>query len=146
MDLLTAIKISASGLSAQRTRINILSSNLANSNSTRSVDGSGPYKRKMPVFQEVKANTFEEALDKSAQKLSGVKVSRVIEDQKPGQTLYDPSHPDADEKGYVQMPNVNPVTELTDIMSTSRNYEANVSAMKAAKQMISAALSIGRSN
>lgn len=144
MDLLTALKISASGLSAQRTRINVLSSNLANANSTRSADGSGPYKRKMPVFNEISATEFDKALERSEKKLSGVKVSEVIEDQTPGKRIYDPSHPDATEDGYVTMPNVNVVTELTDILSTSRNYEANISAMRAAKKMVTAALTIGR--
>lgn len=148
MDLLTALKISASGLSAQRTRLNILSSNLANANSTSSADGSGPYKRKDPIFQATELGSFEKNLDRAEKKLSKnlsvVQVSDVVEDQTPGMKVFDPSHPDADEKGYVQMSNVNVVSELNDIMSTSRSYEANVSAMKAAKEMISAALSIGR--
>jgi flagellar basal-body rod protein FlgC len=146
MDILTALKISAAGLSAQRTRLNVLSSNLANANSTRSADGSGPYKRKDPVFQEVSVSEFDKTLDKESKKISGVKVTDIVEDQRPGARLYDPSHPDADKDGYVTMPNVNVVTELTDIMSTSRSYEANITAMRAAKEMISAALSIARSS
>ncbi len=144
MDLLTALKISASGLSAQRTRLNVLSSNLANANSTRSADGSGPYKRKDPVFQEVSADSFDRTLDKVSKQLSGVEVTDVIEDNTPGQRIYDPGHPDADKEGYVTMPNVNVVTELTDIMATSRSYEANITAMRAAKDMVQAALAIGR--
>jgi flagellar basal-body rod protein FlgC len=144
MDLLTALKISASGLSAQRARLNVLSSNLANANSTESADGSGPYKRKDPIFQEIKASEFDKHLDRAGKSLSGVKVSKIVEDQSAGPKIYDPSHPNADEAGYVQMPNVNVVTELTDIMSTSRAYEANVMAMKSAKEMVSAVLQIGR--
>ncbi len=148
MDLLTALKISASGLSAQRTRLNVLSSNLANANSTSSADGSGPYKRKDPIFQEASIGSFDKSLDRAEKKLasriSGVEVPQIVEDDRPGLKVFDPSHPDADAEGYVQMPNVNVVTELTDIMATSRSFEANVSAMKAAKEMVSAALSIGR--
>ncbi len=144
MDLLTALRISASGLSAQRTRLNVLSSNLANANSTRSADGSGPYKRKDPIFQEVSAESFEKALDNESKKISGVRVTQIVTDQRPGSRVYDPSHPDADATGHVLMPNVNPVTELTDIMSTSRSYEANITAMRTAKDMIAAVLNIGK--
>lgn len=146
MDLLTALRISASGMSAQRTRLNVLSSNLANANSTRSADGSGPYKRKDPIFQEVSADTFDKTLDKASKKLSAVTVSEIVTDDRPGPRLYDPTHPDADKEGYVTMSNVNVVTELTDIMGTSRSYEANVTAIRAAKEMVASALSIGRSS
>lgn len=144
MDLLTAIKISASGLAAQRTRLNVLSSNLANANSTKNAEGTGPYKRKDPIFQEVSAEDFDKHLDRASKNLSGVKVTDVVEDDSPGARIFDPNHPDADADGYVMMPNVNPVTELTDIMTTSSSYEANVSAIRSARDMISAALSIGR--
>ncbi len=144
MDLLTALKISASGLSAQRTRLNVLSSNLANANSTRSADGPGPYQRKDPIFQEVSAATFDEALDQANKQMSGVDVTEIVTDTTPGERVFDPHHPDADQEGFVQMPNVNVVTELTDIMLTSRSYEANVTAIRAAKDMVAAALSIGR--
>jgi len=144
MDLLTAIKISASGLSAQRTRLNVLSSNLANANTTRSADGEGPYRRKDPIFQEVGADTFQSNLDRAYRKVSGVSVTEIREDMSPGEQVYDPSHPDANAEGYVTMPNVNVVTELTDIMSTSSSYEANVTAIRSAKEMINAVLAIGR--
>lgn len=144
MDLLTAIQISASGLSAQRTRLSVLSSNLANANTTQTADGSGPYKRKDPIFQEIKASEFSDQLDRASKKLSGVRVSEIREDQTPGQRVYDPSHPQADGDGYVTMPNVNVVHELTDIMSTSNTYEANAAAIKSAKEMINAVLAIGR--
>lgn len=144
MDLITALKISASGLSAQRTRINVLSSNLANANSTRNADGTGPFQRKNPIFKEIRAAEFDSALDRESKKLAGVKVDRIQTDTTPGNRIYDPTHPDADKDGYITMPNVNMVTELTDIMSTSRAYEANVSAMSAAKSMINAVLQIGK--
>lgn len=144
MDLLTALKLSASGLSAQRTRINVLSGNLANVNSTRSADGSGPYKRKDPIFVETSASEFEKNLDQQSKKLSGVKVVDIVEDNRPGARVYDPSHPDADKEGYVTMPNVNAVTELSDIMGASRSYEANITAMRAVKEMINAVLAIGK--
>lgn len=144
MDLLTALRISASGLSAQRTRLNVLSSNLANANSTKDVDGVGPYKRKDAIFREVTLDNFEKVLDREYRNISAVEIENIQEDLRPGQLIYDPAHPDANAEGYVEMPNVNVVTELTDIMATSRAYEANVTAMRASKEMVSAALSIGR--
>lgn len=144
MDILSAIRISASGLSAQRLRLNVLSSNLANANTTSAADGSGAYKRKDPIFKEVGAKDFGLELNREMSKLSGVKVARIQEDQTPGERVYDPSHPDAGDDGYVEMPNVNVVNELTDIMATSSSYEANVSAIRSAKDMINAVLSIGR--
>lgn len=145
MDFFDALKISASGLAAQRTRLNVLSSNLANANSTKSADGSGPYQRKDPIFQEIKATAFDKHLDKASKKISAVTVKDIVTDTTPGPRVFDPSHPDADAEGYVQMPNVNVVTELTDIMATSRAYEANVMAMQSAKQMVNSVLQIGRS-
>lgn len=145
MDLLTAIKVSSSGLSAQRTRLNVLSSNLANANSTQSADGSGPYQRRDPIFQEVPATDFNKALDRAHRNISGVEVSSIVKDESPGMQVYDPNHPDANEEGYVTMPNVDVVTELTDIMSTSRSYEANTTSIRSTKEMINAALAIGRS-
>jgi len=144
MDLLTAIKISASGLSAQRTRLSVLSSNLANSKTTRTADGSGPYKRKDPIFEEVRADSFSANLDRAEKRLSGVQVTQIREDSTPGEKVYDPGHPDADADGYVLMPNVNVVHELTDIMDTSTSFEANVSAIRSAKEMINSVLAIGR--
>lgn len=144
MDLLSSLKISAAGLAAQRTRLSVLSSNLANANSTRSADHAGPYRRKDPIFQEISASDFDKNLDRESKKISSVKVTSIVEDKTPGPRVYDPSHPDADKDGYVNMPNVNVVTELTDIMGTSRSYEANITAIRAAKEMINAALSIGR--
>lgn len=144
MDLLTAIKISASGLAAQRTRLNVLSSNLANANSTRTAEGEGPYQRRDPIFEAAPLGEFEKALDRESKKMSAVKVPEIRTDTRPGTRLFDPSHPDAGPDGYVEMPNVNVVTELTDIMATSRGYEANVTAMNSAKQMVNAALNIGK--
>lgn len=143
MDIFTAMRIAISGSSAQRTRLATLSSNLANANSTRRPDGQpGPYMRKDPIFQEIKATEFDKHLDRADRKVSGVQVTQIVEDQTPGARVYDPGHPDADASGYVQLPNVNVVTELTDLMATSRAYEANVMAVKAAKEMVNAALGI----
>ncbi len=144
MDFFTGLQVSASALAAQRTRMNVLASNLANANSTRSADGSGPYQRKDPLFEEVKLSEFDKTLDRASKQLSGVKVSQITTDSRPGARVFDPGHPDADSEGYVQMPNVNVVTELTDIMATTRSYEANVRAMSAVKEMANKVLEIGR--
>lgn len=144
MDLLTAIKISASGLGAQRTRLSVLSSNLANANTTRAEDGTGPFKRKDPIFREISARSFDETLDREFEKVSGVEVEYIATDNSQGELIYDPNHPDANDEGYVQMPNVNVVHELTDIMNTSGSYEANVAAIRSAKEMINAVLAMGR--
>lgn len=144
MDLLTAIKISSSGLSAQRTRLNVLSSNLANANSTRNADGSGPFLRKDPIFQEARANEFDRTLDRKYRDLSGVAVTSLVTDETPGEKVHKPGHPDADENGYVTMANVNVVKEIADIRNTSGSYEANLAAIRSAKEMINAALALGR--
>lgn len=144
MDLLTAIKISSSGLSAQRTRLSVLSSNLANANSTRNADGSGPFQRKDPIFQEIKASEFDKTLDRKFNRLSGVKVTDIVTDQTEGQKVFKPNHPDADQDGFITMANVNVVKEIADIKNTSGSYEANVAAIRSAKDMINAALALGR--
>lgn len=133
MDLFTAMDISASGMRAQRTRMNIISSNLANSETTRTPEG-GPYQRRDVVL---KANTFEDAL-------AGVEVSQVVADDSPGKRIYDPGNPDADTEGYVTMPNVNVMEEMVNMISASRGFEANTTAVKAQKDMALKALSIGR--
>lgn len=144
MDLLTAIKISASGLSAQRTRLSVLSSNLANANSTRNADGSGPFKRRDPVFQEVRGTSFDKTLEGKLRQISGVQVKDIVTDQSEGQKVFNPEHPDANADGYVEMANVNMVREIADIRNSSGSYEANVAAIRSAKEMINAALSLGR--
>ncbi|HKZ71524.1 MAG TPA: flagellar basal body rod protein FlgC [Nitrospirota bacterium] len=136
MDIEKILTISASGLEAQRLRMNIIAGNLANAQSTHSPEG-GPYRRKDVVFSEI--------LDSMSGKGSGeVQVSGVIEDQRPFQMVYDPQHPDANAEGYVQLPNVNLLEEMVNMMSASRSYEANVTAINSAKSMARKALEIGR--
>lgn len=142
MDLFTTMKISASALSAQRTRMNTISSNLANIETTRSPDG-GPYRKREAVFmtsQESFANQLDGRLRDSVQ---GVRVSHIQASDRPPRLVYDPAHPDADEDGTVEMPDINLVEETADMMSASRAYEANVNVIKAAKRMALKALEIG---
>ncbi|MCD6570280.1 MAG: flagellar basal body rod protein FlgC [Deltaproteobacteria bacterium] len=133
MDLFTAMDISASGLRTQRTRMNVISSNLANAQTTRTEEG-GPYKRRDVVLR---AKPFEEVLH-------SVDVEAVVEDSSPGKRIYDPSHPDAGEDGYVEMPNVNIMEELVNLIDATRTFEANTTAIKADKDMALKALTIGR--
>ena len=140
--------ISASGLTAQRLRMDIISGNIANVNTTRTEDGD-PYRRKMPVFQE-KNESFQGifqnkiAGESKAQNLQGVEVDEIAEDQSPFKRVYRPDHPDADENGYVEMPNINITTEMVDMIEASRAYEANVTALNTSKKMAMKALEIGR--
>jgi flagellar basal-body rod protein FlgC len=142
MDFFSSMDISASALSAERTRMNLISSNLANANSTRTAEG-GPYKRKDAVFTATPApGSFGQALGKASARR--VEVTQVREDQNPPRMQYDPSHPDADPAGYVAYPNVNVVEEMADMISATRSYEANVTAAQAAKSMALKTLELGR--
>lgn len=132
--LFSALRISASGLSAERLRMDTISSNIANANTTRGADGK-PYIRKVAVFQE--------NLD-SARGFNGVKAVAIEEDKSPLRREYDPSHPDADADGYVTMPNVNILNEMADMIASSRAYEANVDTLNAGKSMFMKALEIGK--
>ena len=149
MEMSESMAVSVSALDAQRQRLNVISSNLANAQSTHT-PGGGPYKRRDVVFQSTPvANPFQRALRKvatgpGAHALDGVKVLRVQEDSKPGQVIYDPRHPDADTKGFVKMPNVNVMEEMVNMIGASRSYEANVQAINASRAMKSKALEIGR--
>jgi flagellar basal-body rod protein FlgC len=145
MDFFSSMNVSSSALSAGRTRINLISSNLANANATRTPEG-GPYKRKDAVFAATPVeNSFNRVLDgATAQQVRKVEVSEIVEDQNPPRLQYDPSHPDANPQGYVAMPNVNVVEEMTDMISASRAYEANVTAVQAAKSMAMKTLEIGK--
>ena len=145
MDFFDAIHASSSGLSAQRLRMNLISGNLANVSTTRTREG-GPYRRKEAIFA---ARPLEESFkkilaDRQMEQLSIVMVDRVIEDSNSPVMKYDPQHPDADEKGYVAMPNINVMEEMVNMISATRGYEANVTALKAAKNMASRALEIGK--
>lgn len=135
MSLFGSLRVSASGMTAERMRMDVIAENLANANTTRGADGQ-PYRRKEVVLESVGAS-FDRVL-------SGVQVAAISDDPAPPRRVYDPGHPDADESGYVSMPNVTPVTEMVDLITASRGYEANVQAMNAAKQMFSRTLDLLR--
>jgi len=144
MDYLSSLNISGSGLTAQKLRMDVIAQNIANAGVTRTENG-GPYRRKMVVLSSIKEGSFRNELEKAAKvQAGGVKVERVIEDQSPLVPVYDPNHPDANEEGYVMMPNVNTAQEMIDMLGASRAYEANVTAFNATKAMILKALEIGR--
>mgnify|MGYP003376118109 FL=1 len=147
MSFLNSFDISASGLTAQRQRLDIAAENISNMNTTRTESG-GPYRRKMVVLEEQPVSSFRNELQsrlhgRTSQK-GGVKVTEIVEDQRDLQPVYDPDHPDADENGYVMMPNVDLVKETVDGMSATRAYEANITAFNAMKLMAQKALEIGR--
>lgn len=145
MDFIKSMNISASGLTAQRQRMDIISSNLANVESTRT-PGGGAYRRKDVVFASVPdGQNFESFLRPQLDGgLTEVKVVGIYEDPKPPRTVYDPGHPDADAKGYVSLPNINVVAEMVNMLSASRSYEANITALNATKNMALKALEIGK--
>lgn len=148
MGMFTAFDINASGLTAQQYRMDIISENVANANTTRTADGT-PYKRKVVTFAEKETQTpFSRVLMKERDNYSGkgVKVSSVSEDTATeGKMVYDPSHPDADENGYVTYPNVNVVTEMTNLIDASRAFEANATAFQASKSMAMKGLEMNQS-
>lgn len=145
MDFSSGMRISSSGLSAQRQRMNAISSNIANVNTTRTPEG-GPYRRKDVVFEAVPdAKNFGEILTAQPERsISRVVVSDVEVDRKAPILKYEPDHPDANEQGYVAYPNVNLMEEMANMIQATRSYEANVSAMQATKDMAMSALEIGR--
>lgn len=145
MSAFGAMDISASGMTAQRLRTDIIAQNIANVNTTRDGDG-GVYKRKTVVFEEKPSDSFNDYLSVASGSIgNGVKVSQIVEDNETPMTMvYDPSHPDADEEGYVMYPNVNTVTEMTNLIDASRSYEANVTAFNGTKSMTMTALEIGK--
>lgn len=145
MDFLSSLNISGSGLTAQKLRMDVISQNIANAEVTRTENGT-PYRRRMVVLSSIKGeNSFRDALDKATTvKTSGVQVQSIIEDQSPLVPVYNPNHPDADEEGYVMLPNVNTAQEMIDMLGASRAYEANVTAFNATKSMVLKALEIGR--
>jgi flagellar basal-body rod protein FlgC len=136
------MRISSSGLSAERLRMDTISSNIANATTTRGENGK-PYVRKIAVFQENLVKELGKTGENEEQRL-GVKAVGVVEDESPLRKVYDPSHPDADAEGYVTMPNVNILNEMADMIAATRAYEANVNAMNAEKGMFTKALEIGR--
>jgi flagellar basal-body rod protein FlgC len=145
MDFFTAINVSSSGLSAQRTRINVASSNLANIETTRTTENGGPYQRREVVLAAVPFHRAFEDVQRTDmhEQTHTVEVTSVIADNKEPRLVYKPDHPDARDDGYVAMPNINPVSEMVDLLTTTRSYEANVSAMRASKSMALEALKLG---
>lgn len=143
MGAFDSFNISASGLSAERLRMDTISSNIANISTTRTENG-GPYRRKIAVFQENFDNALNSQTGKYEKKLLGVRPTEIQEDQSPFEEKYDPGNPDADANGYVKMPNVNILTEMADMMASTRAYEANVTAINDEKGMFTKALEIGK--
>jgi flagellar basal-body rod protein FlgC len=145
MAFLSSLNISGSALTAQKLRMDVISQNIANANTTQTENGE-PYRRKLTVFK-AEDSSFATALQNAAgggQSQGGVTVSQIIEDQSDLKPVYNPGHPNADENGYVMMPNVSTVQEMIDMMSATRSYEANVTAFNAVKQMAQTALDIGK--
>lgn len=144
MSYFSSLNVSASGLTAQRLRLDVISQNIANINTTRTDSGEA-YRRQVVVFEE-DSNGFQNILNNTMKNtsLSGVKVSQIAEDMSDFNIVFDPTHPDADDEGYVEMPNVNLVEEMTNMISANRSYEANVTAFNASKGMALKALEIGK--
>jgi flagellar basal-body rod protein FlgC len=160
MNYLNALNISGSGMTAQKLRMDVMAQNIANSDATRSQAG-GPYRRRLTVLQSIDAGGFKLALMRQASlrgggtagaaaerdwtvNSGGVKVARIIEDPSDFIPVYDPTHPDANEEGYVFMPNVNRTQEMINMLAATRAYSANVTMFNATKAMINTALQIGR--
>lgn len=140
MDFLTSLKISTSGLYAQRRRMDVIASNLSNIETTRTEQG-GPYRRKMVVIGTKPVEDFE---SRYQMQIDEVQFEGVVEDQSPFKKAFNPSHPDADEDGYVLKPNIDLVVEMTNMLMARRAFEANLSAIKSTRQMALKALEIGR--
>jgi flagellar basal-body rod protein FlgC len=143
MDATSTLAISSSALHAQRLRMDIIAANLANAQSTRTADGTGPYKRREAVLEAMPGGDGFAAMLGDAEG-TAVRLARVVEDPAPPRIVFDPGHPDADGAGFVAYPNVNPLTEMVDLMAATRAYEANVAAVNATKRVLQAALDIGR--
>ncbi|MCG8514354.1 MAG: flagellar basal body rod protein FlgC [Halanaerobiales bacterium] len=141
-----AFNISSSGMTAQRLRMDIIADNIANADTTRTSDGS-TYRRKIPIFQAKEELSFKKRLKATLGESAGgqgVKVINISEDQSPFKLIFNPGHPDANEDGYVTMPNVNIVTEMVDMIDAARAFEANITALNTYKSMAMKAIEIGR--
>lgn len=141
--IFNAMDVAASGMTAQRTRMDIISQNIANVNTTRNENG-GVYKRQTVVFHENSNATFDSVLSNRLEtyQAHGVKITAIVEDNSEGIMSYEPEHPDADENGYVERPNVNTVTEMTNLIDASRSYEANATVFNGAKAMAAKGLEL----
>lgn len=156
MGFLNSINIVGSGLTAQQLRLDIVAENVTNSQTTRVENGEGAYRRKMVVFEAISGrDSFRAALARASNGLianteqstpaaGGVRVTEIVEDESPMKLVYDPTHPDADEDGYVELPNVDMVMEMADAMAATRAYASNVTAFNTLKSVISSGLEIGR--
>ena len=155
MSFINSINIIGSGLTAQQLRLDVVAENVTNSQTTRTENGDGAYRRKLVVFQAVSGrDTFRDVMARTATQAvsnrgvntnaGGVIVTDIIEDDAPMKIVYDPTHPDADEDGYLEMPNVDMVKEIADAMAASRAYASNVTAFNTLKSVISSGLEIGR--
>jgi len=146
MDFMTALDIGSSALSAQRTHLNVISMNLANMKTTRTANGGGPYQRKSVVFESTAVDSpFSKAMQSAQDRdLSGVKVTGIVNDNRPFRMVFEPGHPDADEQGYVAYPDINVVEEMANMITTMRGYEANAQSIATVKTMFNKALEIGR--
>lgn len=146
MSFFNSIDIAGSGLTASRLRMDTISENIANVETTRTEEG-GAYRRKVVVYQSVNGETFKDKLYRRMQtdeQVAGVMVAEIAEDPSDMKMVYDPTHPDANEEGYVEMPNVDQTQEILDMMSASRAYQLNLSAIDISKQMAAKAIEIGR--
>lgn len=143
MSLFSAMSISASGMSAQRTRAELLTENLANSETTRTADG-GPYRRKDAVFTSVQQSSPFASIFENEMAPEGVGVSEIVQDTRDPDMRYLPGHPDADAKGYVAFPRINPAEDMVDLMTASRGYQGNVAAVSAVKDMIQKSVDLFR--
>lgn len=146
MSFFGSLDTSASGLTAQQLRLDIISQNIANASTTRTEDG-GAYKKKSVIFEQIQndASSFSSILSAKRQNgNNGVRVSKIVEDESQGEMVYDPTNPDANEQGYVEMSNVNIIDEMVNMISASRSYEANINSFNATKSMFTKALEIGK--
>ena len=139
MGMFDSLRIAASGMAAERLRMDVTSANLANANTTRGANGQ-PYQRQEVVLQAADGSSFGGVLagvqsSQSTQSPQGVQVAGIVGDPTPGRRVYDPGHPDADAQGYVTLPNVNSVTEMTDLITETRSYQANTQALQMAKSL-----------
>lgn len=145
MSVFSSMNINATALTAERTRMDIISKNIANANTTRTKSGL-PYKRQVAIFKEAEGNeSFSSILqNKRAKDSGGVELVGVKEDNSQFKLKYDPGHPDADENGYVKMPNVDLITEMVDLISAQRSYEASATAVTTSKALLQKAIEIGK--
>lgn len=144
MGVFTAMNVAATGLTAQQLRMDTISENIANAMTTRTEDGGGAYRRKIPVFVEKDTTSFDNILNgyMDYYRPNGVKVTQIVEDPSELRLVYEPDNPDANENGYVEYPNVDTVTEMTNLIDSSRSYEASATAFNAAKGIASKGLEL----